>query len=103
MNFDMTLPHCPVCQAEAKIVTRSYPEGGVGRGVPKHTESIRFQCGNTYYRHANAVFSDPEKVYGLWSDWTNTEGCSKAQEVALKLLNEKKTEGNREPWTGHGC
>lgn len=84
MNLALTLPDCPICKG--KVVAYTLVPSGTSEPVREH---LVFRCDAHYTREATRDFKDPFNNYGPWSTWKCMEQCTKATEIALKLLEQK--------------
>lgn len=89
MNFDIKVPVCPVCSEELRGYFHSRPDQESSDSKTMHIQTLTFQCNAQYVRKAEKKYHEPEKVSGSWKIWDATVTCSKAQDVALRLLAEK--------------
>lgn len=89
MNFDLKVPVCPVCSEELRGYFHSRPDQENSDSKLVHIQSLTFQCNAQFTRKAERNGRAPSKILGVWERWEAKESCSKAQDVALRLLAEK--------------
>ena len=89
MKIPLTLPNCPVCGDTLIAFAHAVSEDSEEYGQKAVVQTLTFNCKCVLRRHSRVTFGNPLKPYDQWSSWEFPTQCSKAQEIALKLLAEK--------------
>lgn len=88
MNLDIKLPVCPVC----KEIVATYVNIPAERDFNTLRQQVTFRCDSVFQRECKPDFRDLGLPYGCWSTWKCAAQCSKATEIALKLLEKTNEE-----------
>lgn len=84
MNIEININvlNCPVCGATFRGASQARDENSRAN-VKQHVE---FHCSASWERSARTHHDNFNEPYGKWDAWVSVIPCSKAQEIALKLI-----------------